>query len=77
MTFRVVASPLYKPSHLALARRYDRLHDAIAAMGEGAVVSDDGTNIVAFHQRHLRLMERLATLPDSPAGPTETSLETP
>jgi hypothetical protein len=55
----VARSPLYRPSGLALARTYPRLEDALAAMGDGVVVAEGG-RIVAFHERHLALMERRA-----------------
>lgn len=51
--FRIVRSPNYRPSHLALARTYSRLEDAVADMGEGIVVGIDG-RVVAFHEKHLR-----------------------
>lgn len=63
-TYRVVAGPLFARSHLALANRYARLEDAVADMGQGVVVAcgecEQGAEVVAFHQRHLELMQRLA-----------------
>ena len=41
---------------LARARPYSRLEDAAADMGEG-VVFDDAGEIVAFHERHLPLLQ--------------------
>lgn len=41
---------------LARARSYSRLEDAVADMGEG-VVFDDAGEIVAFHERHLPLLQ--------------------
>lgn len=58
--YRVLASPLFSPAHLARARRYSSLTEACAAMGEGVVVdAHDGGRIAAFHHKHLRIMERL------------------
>ena len=59
-TYRVVAGPLFTRSHLALASRYARLEDAVADMGQGVVV--ECGEVVAFHERHLELMQRLAAV---------------
>lgn len=42
--------------HLARARSYSRLEDAAADMGAG-VIFDDAGEIVAFHERHLPLLQ--------------------
>lgn len=41
---------------LARARSYSRLEDAFADMGDG-VIFDDAGEIVAYHERHGRLLE--------------------
>ena len=53
--YRVLRNPDVKPSEAATVKRYSRLEDAFADMGEGVVVNDLG-QIVAFHERHLRLL---------------------
>lgn len=58
-TYRVVPTPTPRPSHLALARTYDDVNTAVAAMGEGVVMSATG-RLVAFHERHLGYLERRA-----------------
>jgi hypothetical protein len=60
--YRVVAGPLFGPANLALARRYGEIENAVADMGQGVVVSDDGARVVAFHERHLDAVERLAAI---------------
>lgn len=60
-TYRIVRSPLFKPSQLAMSNRYSRLEDAVADMGEGVVIGEGG-RLVAFHERHLNLARRLADL---------------
>ena len=57
MSYRIVRSLLYTPAQLALAPRYERLEDAVADMGDGVVLASDG-HIAAFHERHLRFVER-------------------
>lgn len=58
--YRVVPSTTYRPAQFALARRYERVEDAVAAMGEGVVLADDG-RLVAFHERHLPFVTHTAT----------------
>lgn len=69
--FRVVAGPFYQRSRLALAARYSRVEDAIANMGEGLVLTDSDTRLVAFHEKHLTVLQRLDTLnrDDAPLVP--------
>lgn len=57
--FRVVAGPFYGAEQFALARQHDDVTTAVAAMGEGMVLADDG-RLVAFHERHLSTLQRLA-----------------
>jgi hypothetical protein len=52
----------FTPSTLARARRYDDVTAAVTAMGEGVVVTSDASRVVAFHESHLPMMERLAAL---------------
>lgn len=56
--FYVAAHPDVSTVDLLLARQrsHTRFEDAFADMGEG-VVFDDAGEIVAFHERHLRLLE--------------------
>lgn len=61
MDYRVLPGPLFTPARLALARRFSRIEDAVRAMGEGIVV-DNTARLVAFHERHLPMVERLAAL---------------
>lgn len=49
--YRIVRTPRFRPSELALARPYGRLEDAVADMGDGLVVASEG-HIAAFHERH-------------------------
>lgn len=56
-TYRLMPGPIFVPIRLALARRYRRIEDAVADMGTGVVVRDG--EIVAFHEKHLPMMERL------------------
>lgn len=53
--FRIARNPDVPAPELALARRYSRLEDACADMGDGLVFRDDGS-IVIFHVRHFRLL---------------------
>lgn len=55
-TFRIIPHLNVKPSRLATAKRYTRLEDAFADMGEGIIVGSDN-RIVAFHEKHLRFIE--------------------
>lgn len=59
MRFHIVAGPMYSPVQLALAPRYSTVESAIADMGLGMVVASDG-RLVAFHERHLPMVERMA-----------------
>lgn len=56
-SFRVVAHPLPSAAQVAVSRRYADVETAVAAMGEGAVVRSSG-HLVAFHERHLPVLER-------------------
>lgn len=56
MTYRIVRSTSYRPADLALARPYADLADAVADMGEGIVLAEDG-HVTAFHEKHLRFIE--------------------
>lgn len=58
--YRVLPGLMYTPAQAALARRYERVEDAVRDMGEGVVF--DGPRLVAFHERHLSVAERLAAL---------------
>ena len=55
----VVAHPDARPAARALARRHERVEDAVAAMGTGVVLDETG-RLVAFHELHLALIERRA-----------------
>lgn len=57
--FFVARNPDVAPSQIALAhaKPYEHLEDAVTAMGEG-VVFDSAGSIVAFHERHVWLIER-------------------
>ncbi|MDL5351161.1 hypothetical protein [Microbacterium sp. zg-YB36] len=57
MAYRVLAHPDVSPARIALAPRRQELADAYSDMGEGVVINDAGS-IVAFHQRHLPILER-------------------
>lgn len=60
--YRVVTSTHFTRPALALAPRHSDVTTAVADMGEGIVVTADGTRVVAFHERHLRFVEHaLAT----------------
>jgi hypothetical protein len=59
--YRVLPAPLSSPAQTARARRYDTATSAVQAMGEGIVTAADG-RLVAFHERHLSMIERLAAL---------------
>lgn len=54
--FRIARNPDVPRAEMGYARRYERLEDAVADMGEG-VVFDDAGEIVAFHERHARWLE--------------------
>lgn len=54
-TYRIVRSPYYRPSELALARPYTEIADAVADMGHGVVIAEDG-HIAAFHADHERIV---------------------
>lgn len=58
-TYRVLPHPTFKPWMLAVARRYSDITNAVADMGTGVVVKDDG-EIAAFHERHLPYLERVS-----------------
>lgn len=64
-TYRIVRSVYFSPAHLALTRRYSDLTNALADMGDGIVVSGDGTHIAAFHERHLACIEHRLSHPPS------------
>ena len=54
--YRIVRSPYASATQVALARPYSRIEDAVADMGDGLVLADDG-HIAAFHERHLRVLK--------------------
>jgi hypothetical protein len=56
--YSIVPGPFYSPSALALAPRRSELADAVADMGTGMVLADDG-RLVAFHESHLDTLTRL------------------
>lgn len=58
-TFGVVPGPMYRPSQLALAKAHPTVEDAVAVMGDGMVLGGSA-RLVAFHERHLPMIERLA-----------------
>lgn len=58
--YRVVRSIYFTPADFALARRYSRLEDALAVMGDGLVIADDW-HVAAFHERHEAAMTRGVT----------------
>ena len=55
--YAILSHPSPRPSDLASARRYSRLADAFVNMAQGVVMDLDRGEIVAFHERHLRLLE--------------------
>ena len=55
--YAILSHPSPRPGDLASARRYSRLADAFADMAQGVVLDLDRGEIVAFHERHLRLLE--------------------
>lgn len=54
-SYRVIPSMFASPAHLARARRYARIEDAVADMGEGVVIATDG-HVAAFHEKHERIV---------------------
>ena len=56
-SFRVVAHPLPSAAQVAVAPYYSDVETAVAAMEDGAVVHRSG-RLVAFHERHLPVLER-------------------
>lgn len=56
MAYRIVPSLWFRPATLALAPRRERIEDAVADMGTGVVIAEDG-HIAAFHESHLRTIE--------------------
>ena len=59
-TYRIVPGPIFTPRTLALAPSRNTVESAVADMGEGMVVTADGSHLVAFHEKHLDVVERLA-----------------
>lgn len=57
MTYRILPHIDPTPVDVALAPRRQRLEDAVADMGNGAVIGDD-RRVVAFHERHLERLSR-------------------
>lgn len=55
--YRVIVNPNVTKAAANLAKKFSRLEDAIRAMAEGLVL-DSSDSIVAFHERHLELLER-------------------
>ena len=53
----ILPHPTPRPSDLASARRYSELADAFADMAQGVILDVNRGEIVAFHERHLRLLE--------------------
>lgn len=54
--FRIARNPDASRGAMGYARRYSRLEDAFADMGDGVVFDDSGA-IVAYHERHAVLLE--------------------
>lgn len=54
--YHIVSSVYSSPADHALARRYTRLTDAFADMGEGLVYDSAGA-LVVFHEKHLKFVE--------------------
>lgn len=61
--YRIVRNVNFKPAQFALAQKYSELSDAFADMNDGIVLDDNG-EIVAFHERHLRFVQRAAKTPE-------------
>lgn len=59
--YRILPNPAYSAPMFALAKRYSTLEGAFADMGTGIVVDDD-QRMVAFHERHLDMLTRMANL---------------
>lgn len=56
-TFRIVPGPFAGRATVVLAPTRTRLEDAAADMGEGLVI-DCTQRVVAFHEKHLAVLER-------------------
>ena len=61
MAYRITPHPWPTPAGLALAPRRTRIEDAFADMGDGVVLGEAG-EVVAFHERHLPMYERVVAL---------------
>lgn len=57
--YRIVPHPNPRPADLALAPTRATAEAAIADMGDGVVIGPND-QIVAFHERHLTVIERRA-----------------
>jgi len=58
--FRIARNPDVPRAEMGYARRYERIEDAVADMGDGVVFEDSSGEIVAFHERHARWIEHRA-----------------
>lgn len=68
--YRIARSTSYLPSHLALAKPYTRLEDALADMGDGLVIAADG-HIAAFHERHEPFVAAMLSAPAASSPETD------
>lgn len=58
--YAVVPHPHPRPAVLAVAPRHRDIADAVAAMGDGAVLDPATGRLAAFHERHLPILLRRA-----------------
>lgn len=54
-SYRIANNPDVSPATLSTARAYSTLEGAFADMGDGVIFSATG-DIVAFHERHMRIL---------------------
>lgn len=59
--YRLIPAPLVTPALLARAPRRSTIESAVADMGTGVVIAEDG-HLAAFHERHLDMVTRLAEI---------------
>ena len=57
MAYTIVRHPWPTPAQAAMAPARRTLEAAVADMGDGAVLDEAG-RLVAFHERHLPILER-------------------
>lgn len=57
MTYRILPNTDQSPARIAMAPRRSTLEGAVADMGQGLVI-DSEDRVVAFHERHLAMVER-------------------